>query len=86
MPWRYINAEVIHRYPWNQLVAYNHWTGMSGPEWRNEPPLLCLADQRSHTPINFVNGVNETSTIPVHSFQSSDCRLPGGSMGIYVSS
>ena len=33
MPWRYINAEVIHKYPWNQLVVYNHWTGMV--EWSN---------------------------------------------------
>ena len=32
MPWRYINAEVIHN-PWNQLVVYNHWTGMV--EWNN---------------------------------------------------
>ena len=33
MPWRYINAEVIHKYPWNQLVVYSHWTGMV--EWKN---------------------------------------------------
>ena len=58
--WRYINAEVIHKYPRNQLVVYNHWTGMSGLDWWNEPQLLCLAGQRSHRRINFVNGVYAT--------------------------
>ena len=69
----YINAEEIHKYPWNQLVVYNHWTGMSGLELWKEPPLLCLASQRSHTCINFVNeGVYE---IGLHGYQSlSRCR------------
>ena len=57
MPWRYINSEVIHKY----THGTNWWSTITGLEWWNEPPLLCLAGQRSHTRIiNFVNGVYYT--------------------------
>ena len=60
MPWRYINAahEVIHKHPWNQLVAYNHWTGMV--EWNNGTAIALFSRSKVTYTYNFVNGVYET--------------------------